>query len=384
MSLFGEESYEDQEPPSMQLGPVWAPSWLSTEATSSPSASVNDAKPPSALASQMAGPVKSQQSRNPNLGEDAYQQQHPQQWRDAPATAAADTAMQKADAASPLGNSWAGMAQQEHAELTEPAETASDFGSFTAGSPPGYSPTMLPGLTVPASHPFAQHTAGAYNTAPSDSVMSPTDRMHAFSQAPNVDWTHRMEGSPKKAASVPSGSPHVHRQGSTEMRPAAAAAHDSVLQSINRSVPISLDAFGAEDVADAKLDLPSQPDTTVTPPFQGQSQGQSYAASGTPFPASVLQSAVQSQTAVDSDQHGYADWDASDWQGGDIALPADSQAAVPGFSATWPSVLGASAGPNQQQPAADERFSASGPVVFEAVAGITVLLHGTRHKFATS
>lgn len=384
MSLFGEESYEDQEPPSMQLGPVWAPSWLPPASPASPAAAQPTSEPP--LNSHQSHDLQNPHPEEALQANIDLHQHHQQQWQwqqhnagafsnfphiigaestqppSVPPVAPFNSALPVAAAAPSDGHLWAGMDQSTPVVSNEAADTASDFGSFTDGSLTDFQPNSS---SVPP--PQVGYTTAE---APVDSVMSSTgqnlDAMHAFnpSQAPDPDWGHSRQTVTGKAVSVPSDSPHAYRHSSSGLRPAAAAARESVLQSMNRSVPISLDALGAEEVQDAELVLPSQPGVAKLPSFPGTLA----------FPtSSSLQSAdfnlrsadlsVQQLAVAITEQQSSPDWVESSWQGVDLAFPSEFQAAVPGFSATWPSAT-----VGHEQLAAEQRFAASGPVVFEAFA----------------
>ena len=356
MSLFGEESYEDQEPPSLQLGPVWAPSWLPP---SSPPASPTHHAPNTHQQSSIAQSEDEQPTFSSQSGLNTHQQasSHTAGLPDsslnfsAISAASLPSAAPVAVAAYPQGHWWAGNTQGRHAVPNEVVENASDFGSFTAGSPTGF-----PVNTIPGQQPDATHAST--HASASDSTWVPSKR--TLSDA---------------ALSNASDSPHAYARASSALRPAAAAARMSVLQSMNRSVPISLDALGAEEVADPDIQLPGQPAAIsfLFPPTHPT------AAATLPPSAVVFQSAepdiglAAQQVDTDfaplsaSDEQQLApDWHDTSFQGADSAFPADFQTAAPGFSATWPSSEG-----NSHLLAGDQRHAVSGPVVFEAFTTAT-------------
>ena len=366
MSLFGEESYEDQETPSMQLGPVWAPSWFASADTApdSPSSSAQaqgGSQQPDGQQAQLHG-----EARQPNM--DLQQQQQQQQQQHQQASLSADmhaaawsvpihdqaaasaapytVSLPATVAVNPQGHWWAGSIQ---ALPDETAETASDFGSFTAGSP----------VTRPVAGTFP-------------SQLSIPGQGHTLAQDLRTDWTGSQYELTEAPASAASDSPRAYRPNSSALRPAAAAARESVLQSMNRSVPISLDTFGQGEVEDADLQLPNQ--VAAVLPYTVPPQAQAAAAlsadlssfqSGRFHPEFASQQSESDfapfQTSTSgTDQQLAAIWHQSSLQDTEAASPTDFQTAG-GFSATWPV-----AGNAAELPASMQRLAASGPVIFGA------------------
>ena len=393
MSLFGEESYEDQEPPSMQLGPVWAPSWFASADTipgspsSKPQAQGASPQPDEQQAQlhrearQSSVDLQQQQHQQASLSEDAPDAAWSVPTHDQAAASAAPYtfSLPATVAANPQSHWWAGSNQ---ALPDETAETASDFGSFTAGSP------------------AARFVAG---TSPSQQPI--TGQGHTLAQALHTDWTGSQYELTEAPASAASDSPRAYRPNSSALRPAAAAARDSVLQSMNRSVPISMDTFGQEEVEDADLQLPNQVAAVLPSTLPPQTQAAAALSadfssfqSGDFHPEFAYQQSESDfapfqTSASGTEQQLAAVWHQSSLGHTDVASPADFQTAG-GFSATWP-VASTGAGPSANL----QRHAASGPMVFDAFgntdpavsAGVqqlltllfkTCLFCGTQNKLA--
>ena len=342
MSLFGEESYEE-EPMTLQLGPVWAPSWLAPPAASSPPRQIS----PHAF----TGTAQSQQQQQQNASANSSQTQQ-QQLRarfdqgSSPALfqSSSNAAGQVHSGLSVLAHSssWAADSQDIHILSDEPGEV-SDFGSFTGGSP-----TIPPALPLDNASSAAQQ-ANVALTAPG--VSKPPNNQSAMEAAFSQGISHGLSTS---EAYLPNGA---------AARPAAAAARNSLLQSVNRSVPISLDAFGEEEAEDPALDLPRQPAALLFTSYSSPAlhTRASLAADAPPLGSPLSQQGFADFPSQLPSLDAASEWPADGLQVSDAAVPTSSAYALGAASATWPA-----SNISSQLAAAPQRHAVSGPITFGA------------------